>query len=424
MNKIEVKNIKVSLIKENNKNPKKHCVEKISQSIREMGIIEPIVVDENDVILAGHGRLMALKEQKTDEVEVIVKRGLTEKQKEKYLLLSNKLVEMGGWDSDLLFVFEEELLKDVGWGSEELDKIFNSNPNSDDDVDVDAEIKKITEPKVKLGDLYEINGHRILCGDSRNPEHIEKLMGGGFAKLAFSSPPYNMAGGMYQNYSDDLKSEEYIKFNLDVINNCRKFLKGFIFWNISYNKNARSEFIEIIYKIIKETGLQFLELIVWNKGHALPITSKEGFTRQYEDILLVGDKDSIQTDLELYFCGRNDRRAYFNKKTNRGITNYWNLGTGKSQQKNLLACFPTALPVRGIELMTSRGDIVLDPFLGSGTTLIASERTGRKCFGCEIDPIYVELTLNRWKGLFGTEPIKICNINEPQEQPTGSQQII
>jgi len=148
-------------------------------------------------------------------------------------------------------------------------------------------------------------------------------------------------------------------------------------------------------------------LIVWDKGHALPITSKEGLTRQYEDILLVGDQESISSDLELYFCGRNDNKAYFNKKTNRGITNYWRIGTNRTQLKNHLACFPVALPVKGIELMTSRGEIIMDPFLGSGSTLMAAEKTGRRCFGCELDPKYVEVCINRFEGATGKRAIKL-----------------
>lgn len=260
---------------------------------------------------------------------------------------------------------------------------------------------------------YEVkdieNAHRVLCGDSTKPEDIEKLMGGKFAKLIFSSPPYNMNAGMYESYEDNLKGADYINFNLKVIENCKKYLKGFIFWNISYNKNARQEFIEIIYKIIKETGLHFLELVVWDKGHALPITSKEGLTRQYEDVLLVGDQESISNDLELYFLGRNDRRAYFNKKTNRGITNYWRITSNKIQLKNHSAVFPVALPIKGIELMSQRGDIILDPFLGFFTTLIGAEKTGRKCFGIEIFPKYISLGLDRWTKLVNNDPVRLSD---------------
>lgn len=253
------------------------------------------------------------------------------------------------------------------------------------------------------------NAHRVLCGDSTKPEDIEKLMDGKFAKLIFSSPPYNMNAGRYENYQDNLKSEEYINFNLKVIENCKKFLKGFVFWNISYNKNARQEFIEIIYKIIRETGLQFLELIIWDKKTAMPIVSKEALTRQYEDVLLVGDEESIQNDLEIYFCGRNNKQVYFNKRTQRGITNYWKISSNKVQLKNHSAVFPVALPMKGIELMTERNDIILDPFLGVATTLIGAEKTGRKCFGIELDPKYISLGLDRWSKLKNKDPIRLSD---------------
>jgi len=379
-----------------------------------------VKIDIDGTVLSGNQRKKALEELNIKEVFVMVpNRKLSQEEMEQVAIESN--MNDGDWDFSQIVNFDEKTLLDLGWASEDLDKIFNKAVE-DDDYDVETEAKKIIESKVKFGDLYEVNGHRILCGDSRNPKHIEKLMDGKNAKLIFSSPPYNLAGGMYKgNYKDNLGSEEYVKFNLDVINNCKKPLKGFCFWNISYNSNARSEFIEIIYKIIKETGLQFLELIVWDKGHALPIVSKQGLTRRYEDVLLVGDNESIQNDLEIFFCGVNDKKVYFNKKNQRGVSNYWRINTNQAQQKNHLACFPVALPIKGIELMTQRGDIILDPFLGSGTTLIASERTGRKCFGIDLSPVYIELVLNRFKLLFGKEATLVGNINDLQKGSQSNQ---
>jgi DNA modification methylase len=151
---------------------------------------------------------------------------------------------------------------------------------------------------------------------------MQKLMNGETAKLVFTSPPYNMGADMYQHYDDNMKSEEYIKFNLQVINVVRNFLRGFVFWNISYNKKSRFDFIEIMYKITKETGLNFLELIVWNKGHGMPITSKDMMTRQYEDILVVGDEENIQLDMELFYVGGSDKRLWFNKINKQALTNF------------------------------------------------------------------------------------------------------
>jgi DNA modification methylase len=264
-------------------------------------------------------------------------------------------------------------------------------PDEQDDI-----IPEDVPPVAKLGDLWQLGRHRILCGDATKERDVERIMGGVLAKLIFTSPPYNMGGGMYETYEDNLKKEEYINFNIKVLSNFQKYLKGFVFWNISYNKNARDSFIEIIYKILKETGLKFLELIVWNKKHGMPITSKEMMTRQYEDILLVGDDENIHNDLELFFCGRNDKRAWFNKKTQKGITNYWEVGTNKTQLENHLACYPVALPVKGIILMTNIDDIVVDPFGGSGSTLIACEKTNRICYMVELDPKYCDIIIQRY----------------------------
>jgi site-specific DNA-methyltransferase (adenine-specific) len=165
---MEIKKIKIEEIKPNPKNPKKHEVELIANSIKEMGYIEPIVIDENNVILAGHGRLKALKELKQEKVEVIIKRGLTKKQKEKYLLLSNKLTEKGGWDDDLLKEFDEDLLSDAGWDSEELDNIFQDEVEEKDD-----EVPEIPKkPKSKLGDIYQL-GRKVFCKNCKKWHYLD-----------------------------------------------------------------------------------------------------------------------------------------------------------------------------------------------------------------------------------------------------------
>jgi DNA modification methylase/DNA-directed RNA polymerase subunit F len=399
-NGMKVVEVNITDLKPAEYNPRKMTEKQkneIKASIDSFGMVEPIVVnsakERMNIIIGGHQRYYVCNELGYKTMPVVyVSIPDIKREQELNVRLNKNVAE---WDYDMLANIDEELLKIVGFESEELDKIFNL----DDDKDID-EVPEIPEkPKTKLGDLYQLGDHRLLCGDATKKEDVERLMGEENAKLVFTSPPYNMAGGMYENYEDNLKSEEYIRFNIQVIENVKSYLKGFIFWNISYNKNARWEFIEIIHRIIKETGLKFLELIIWDKGHALPITSKEGLTRRYEDILLVGDEESISQDLELYFLGRNDKRAYFNKSNQKGITNYWRIGTNKTQLENHLACYPVALPRKGIELMTNRGEIVLDPFLGSGTTLIASETIGRKCYGLELDPKYCDVIIQRWETL-------------------------
>lgn len=378
--------------------------EDLKKSLEKFDLVEVPAINTDNRIVSGHQRMKILQLLGRGQEEIDVRvpsRKLTEEEHREYLLRANK--NLGEWDYDLLANFDEDLLKDVGWENDELDKIFQL----DEDESIDEVPEPPEKPKTKLGDLYQLGEHRLLCGDSTKKEDVERLMGGGLAKLVFTSPPYNMNGGMYENYEDNLKSEEYIEFNIKVIENIKRHLKGFIFWNLSYNKNARWEWIEIFYRIVKESGLKFLEMICWDKGHALPISSKEGLTRQYEDILLVGDEDITSKDMELYFLGRNDKRAYFNKKNQKGITNYWKIGTNKSQIKENLACFPVALPKKGIEIMTERGDIILDPFGGSGSTLIACEQLNRKCFMMEISEAYCDVIIARYEKLTNKKAKKL-----------------
>lgn len=391
-------------------NPRKmrdEQVENLKKSLEQFGVVELPVIDADDTVVAGHQRLKVLMMigRGEDMIEVrVAKRKLTDEEFQKYNIISNKVV--GDWDWDILANhFDIDLLKEAGFSEADL---IGRKEVEEDDLDVDKEIEKIGKPKVQLGDMYELGGHRIVCGDATDPYAIQKLMNGEKAKMIFTSPPYNMDAGLYgKEYSDSKKRDEYIAFNINTLNVWKAHLKGFVFWNISYNKNARDEFIEIMYKILKETGLKFLELIVWNKKHAMPISSKAMLTRQYEDILLVGKEEEVKLDIEFYFAGTNEKKAVFNKRTGKGISNYWEIGTNKSQQSIHLACFPVNLPAKGIELMTLHGDIVADPFLGSGTTLIAAEQLGRRCFGTEMSPLFCELAIRRWEKWTGKKAKKL-----------------
>ena len=258
--------------------------------------------------------------------------------------------------------------------------------------------------KVKLqsGEILEVDKvnfkHKLMCGSSENKEEVEKLIGNDEIKTIFTSPPYNMGAELYRNYADDLKSEEYIKFNLNVINLWKNKLKGFLFWNISYNKNARWEFLEIMNRIVKETGLKFLELIVWDKGTATPINSVKQLTRQYEDLLLTSTEETYK-DIEFIEILSSDKHAVFNKQKGIGISNYWRITVGKEQNEIIGACFPVKLPIRGILLTTKEGDIIGEPFAGSGTIIIASEITNRHSLNMELDPVYVSACLERYENL-------------------------
>lgn len=372
--------------------------EDLEKSLDRFSLASPLIINTDNTVIGGNFRLRVLKDKGIKEVDVRVpNRKLTRGEANELNLRLNK--NLGEWDYDLLANFGEEILGEAGFESEELDKMFQL------EVDEDEIPELPLKAKSKKGEIYQLGKHKIMCGDATKKEDMKKLMNGKKANMVFTSPPYNMGGAMYKDYKDNMPSKEFIKLHLDSFRNAKEFTNGFIFWNVSYNKNARWEFLEILYKIIKEPGVKFLELIVWDKGHGMPITSKKMLTRDYEDILLVGTGD-FKKDLELFYCGET-KKSYFNKKSQRGITNYWRIDTNKTQREDIKTVFPVKLPTKGIMLMTNRGDRVLDLFGGSGTTLIACEQLNRICYMMEIGPKYCDVIIKRWENFTNKKAKKL-----------------
>lgn len=230
MNEAKVITIDINKIAPHPKNPKKHYDEGIEKSIQDKGYIELVVIDENDQLLAGEGRWRALKKLGYKKIQVVKKTGLTEKQKLEYLIASNKLTERGGWDKDILSTFDIDVLQAGGLESFEIDKLF-SKKLGEDEFDTDAELSEISKPKAKIGEIYHIGGHVLMCGDSTNPEHVEKLMGGELADMIFTDPPYNIDySGRGKNTSnkilnDKMGNEKFQEFLTSAFSNMHKYSK-------------------------------------------------------------------------------------------------------------------------------------------------------------------------------------------------------
>lgn len=382
----------------------------LKESLKRFNLMSIPVINTDNVIISGHQRLKILQllGRGKEEVDVRVpNRKLNDKELREANLRENK--NLGEWEWDLLANFDSEMLLDVGFAEEELNEKYNllGKEAKEDNFNVKKAVEEFSKPICKQGDMWQLGNHWLICGDSTRIENFERPMGNKKAKLCITSPPYNMGANMYRNYSDDLKSQSYIDFNMAVISNIKKVLAGFIFWNMSYNKNSRWEWIEIFYRIIKETGFTFLENIVWDKGHGLPIISKKGITRQYENILVVGSEVEVEEDLEFNFLGTNQKDYWFNKKQLKGLTNYWRIGTNNIQTDIHKACFPVPLVVKAIIMMTSRKDIIINPFTGTGSTLIGCEKMGRVFYGVELDEVYCDVIINRWEVYTGEKAVKI-----------------
>ena len=373
------------------KNAKKHPkkqIEQVAASIKEFGMNQPIVVDKKGVIIVGHGRYAALQhlglEVKDEWVKVV---DLTEKQAKAYRLADNKLNE-SDWEMDLVIEELKELDDLAELTGFDMDLLIEPDEKDDEVPDVPE------EPQSKLGDLYQLGEHRVLCGDSTKIDDVERLMDSKKADMVFTSPPYNAntkagEGDIFngkkskklyaEGYSDNLQADDYVKFTQDVLTLCFAFTEGFIFWNVSYNKNSRYQYIQQI-----TPWLEYLrEQICWKKSSTIPF--KGSLMRDWEPIYLFS---TMKANLGL----------------DKVTSNFWEVSNTGSQAENHKACYPVALVEKGISIIEG-AKILLDPFLGSGSSLIAAEKTGRICYGMELDPKYVDVIVQRYVDYTGNNKI-------------------
>ena len=421
---MNTKQILVSKIKPNPKNPKKHDIERITDSVKEFGYIEPIVVDENDVILAGHGRLKALKELKQEKVDVIVKKGLTEKQKEKYLLLSNKLVERGGWDMELLMERDIDELLEAGFSEQELGGYWDSLLEIEDDgFNLERAITEIDKPITDEGDLWQLGKHRLLVGDSTKKEDIERLMGGEKTGMIFTDPPYNIGidygkgitpsikyrknfpDSKYKGFKDNKKVGEYKEFLSKTIENVMSVAKKdfHIFYWCDQN------YIWLLQQLFIDYGIHLRRVNIWVKNN-FNVTPQIAFNKVYEPCVYgtVG-KPYLNPDIR-------NLSEILNKEVDPGVAtiddilniiDVWLVKRDSVQDYEHPTQKPIALNEKPMKRCTIVNDIVLDVFGGSGSTLIAAEQIKRRAYLIEIDPVFASVILNRYEKFTNIKPKKI-----------------
>lgn len=366
--------------------------DELKKSLQGFGVVEPAVVNMHpermNVIIGGHQRIRIAKELRYTEFPCYEIKLPPDRERELNIRLNRNL---GDWNQDLLAEhFNVEDLLNWGFGGEELDFTKLVESVNEDDVPEATE-----EVCTKPGDLYELGDHRLLCGDTTVQDNVDRLLDGRKVKLIFTSPPYNLNAGLYTGYQDNRQNADYVMFNIQVLLNWKRTLvpKGFVFWNMSYGKESGASFIEVFYHFVKHSGLVFLEDIVWDKGHGMPLT--EQLTRQYEHLLVLNESaENIHFIDHIGVFGT--KKVPFIAKRKRGLTNYWRLDTFRTQSEKIKAAFPVELPTRAIEITTEKGDGVADCFAGSGTTLIAAEKTGRKCYTMELDPAYCDVIVDRY----------------------------
>ena len=368
--------------KNQKKHPKKQ-IEQVANSIKEFGMNQPIVVDKQGVIIVGHGRYEALKllkwEIKPEWVKTV---DLTEEQAKAYRLADNKLNE-SEWDMALVIEelkgLSEPMLELTGF---DKDLIIEAD-EKDDEVPETPE-----EPQSKLGDLYELGEHRVLCGDSTKIEDVERLMDGKKADIVVTDPPYNT--GM-QGKEDDSTWLSHM-FN-DKIENWEQFLQDIFASYISYTKGDCAFYVFIDWRRVNdirsemEKHMDVKNVIVWDKKvHGLGSDYKSTY-----ELCIVGKKGKpeIQNRYGLDY------------------QDIWRLQREMGRNKDLAAAKLIELLQNPIKHAFKADDVVLDLFLGSGSTVIASQKTGRICYGMELDPKYVDVIVQRYVDYTGNNKIKL-----------------
>ena len=408
-------------LKPDPKNPRTHSkkqVQQIADSIENSGYFNPILIEEDHVIICGHGRYRAAKLQRRESVPVIRLSGMTSAAKRALRIADNKIAMNASWDVELLRVELEEIqaeglnLELTGFAMGEIDTMLTAVADPDDEIIPAVPEQPVTRP----GDIWICGAHRIGCGDLLDGCSMAALMSDERADAIVSDPPYNVeingfanAEGRHREFqmaSGEMSPEEFLEF-------IRKFIRVFI----AYSRDGAVHLVFMDWRHIAELISigralygAFLNLCVWNKSNA-GMGSLYRSKHELISIFRVGDTPHFNA-VELGRHGRNRTNVFDYASVNSFV--------GSRREDLVLhpTVKPTALVADAIQDVTRHGDIVLDGFLGSGTNLVACELTGRQARGLEIEPAYVDVALQRWIAMTGQQPIlKATGESFEQRQP-------
>ena len=385
--------VDIKTVKSNPNNPriiKDDKFKKLVNSIKEfpkMLEIRPIVVNEDMVVLGGNMRLKACKEAGLKEIPIIMASELTEDEQKQFIIKDN--VSGGEWDWEMLA---------NEWNAEELDAWGLDVPDFGKEIEAEEDDYEVPENGIEtdivLGDLFEIGEHRLLCGDSTDSDAVAKLMDGQKADMAFTSPPYNagkseaLSGNThttdnkYNEYNDNQKQSDYLDLLIGFTNNAILHSE-YLICNIQSLAGNKIALIEYLYNY-KDN---FIDVAIWDKGHGAPAMAENVMNSAWEYMFFISSKEKASRAIP---------KANF-----RGTIP--NIYRGKPNRNNEFsnvhaATFPIDLPVWALQF-TKEKNIILDQFLGTGTTMVAAHQLNRKCYGMELDPKYCQVIIDRMRKL-------------------------
>jgi len=427
---LKIEQVTIATLKPNAENPRVHSSKQIRQlaySIQTFQFNVPILIDAESKILAGHGRIRACEYLGVKEIPAIRIEHLSERQVQAFMIADNRLAENSVWDDRLLgeqlkILSESDLdfsLEATGFEVAEIDvTIENLASQSEKSCDEADAVPPLSLTRVsQLGDLWSLGKHRLLCGSAIIQSEYENLMEGKKATMVFADPPYNLP---IAGHVSKKGHREFIMCSGEM-SECEftHFLEQAFAHLVRASDSPSLHFICMDWRHIAEilaagraTYDELRNLCVWTKDNA----GLGSFYRSQHELIFVFQRgEAPRNNIQLGRFGRNRTNVWRYPGSN---------SFGRDQSEgDLLATHPTVKPVApvsdAIKDCTARGEIVLDPFLGSGTTLIAAERTGRTCFGLELDPIYVDTIVRRWQRFTGLSAVHVptgFSFDELEEQ--------
>jgi len=431
---MKVENRKITDIKPYDKNPRDNdgAVEAVARSIREYGFRQPIVVDADSVIIVGHTRWKAAQKLGLAEVPVHVATDLTPAQIKAYRIADNKVAELASWDMELLPIELSELrgmdvdLELLGFSSEELEKMLGAT-GTEGLTDPDAVPEPPDEAVTKPGDIWVLGNHRLMCGDSSKPEDVDRLLDGAKIQLVNTDPPYNVkvaprsnnavaaaqASGEYMGQqgmdaairgsnahatheklrpkdrplaNDFVSDEEFARLLRAWFGNIQRVLedgRSFYIWGGYTN-------IWNYPHALRECELYFSQMVIWVKEH--PVLTRKDFMGNHE---------------WCFYGWKEGAAHYFNPEIT-NATDVWSIKKVNPQSMVHLTEKPVELAVRAMTYSSKPGENILDLFGGSGSTLIAAEKTGRRAYLMELDPLYCDVIVRRWEEFTGKKAARVA----------------
>ena len=387
---MDIKQIPITDVVPYDKNPRNNdgAVESTANSIKEFGWQQPIVVDKNNIIIVGHTRLKAAEKLKLETVPVLVAENLSEEQVKAYRLADNKTGELADWDMALL---NEEL---EGIAELDMDDFgFELAEDSEEVVDDDFDVEVPDEPTSKLGQIYQLGNHRLMVGDSTDTKQVEALMGGQQADLLVTDPPYNVALGMGGSVdearkrhrrtdglvimNDKMEDSKFREFLVSVYTAAKNNMKAGASFYIWHADSERFNF----EGAAKDVGWQVRETLIWNKNSIT--LGRQDYQWKHEPCL--------------YGWNEGGSHAWYSDRKQSTVLNFDRPTSSKLH--------PTMKPVPlfdyQIKNSSKQGDLVLDLFGGSGTTMIACEQNGRHAYLMELDPKYADVIITRLEEFTG-----------------------